>query len=289
MIDLSPRVRALLRQADRTAESGKRMAAEKLYRDILAESPACVEAWLGLAKVVGDPAGRETAYRQVLLLDPTNEAATLALNPAPTPPEPAPVPEPEPIAVVPVPEVVAPPAPSPELPRMEESVAVSCYRHPQRKTNLRCYSCNRPICIQCAKHTPVGYRCPQCIKTAQDVFFEATPFDYGVATVAGAILGGMGGGFVAVLPLGFFVIFIGPLIGSVCGRIVHRLVGRRHGRYLPHLLAALIGLMGLAPAGILFLAGSLIDPASISFYSLDLVWTLVYVVMAASSAYYQLR
>lgn len=289
MIDLSPRIRTLLRQANRTAESGKRVAAENLYRDILAESPECVEAWLGVAKVVTDPAGRTAAYRQVLALDPHNEEATLALNPATATLEPAPlVVEPAPMAASVI-ESVATPAPLSEPPPMEALVAVNCYRHPQRKTNLRCYSCGRPICIQCAKHTPVGYRCPPCIHTAQDVFFEATPFDYGVATVVGAILAGIGGAIIAVLPLGFFVIFIGPFIGSVCGRIVHRLVGRRRGRYLPHLLAALVGVAGLAPAGILFMAGALLNFNSISLYSADLLWTSVYAVMAASSAYYQLR
>ncbi len=42
-----------------------------------------------------------------------------------------------------------------------------CYRHPQVETGLRCNRCNRPICPRCARQTPVGYRCPDCIGQVQ--------------------------------------------------------------------------------------------------------------------------
>ncbi|MCA9920662.1 MAG: tetratricopeptide repeat protein, partial [Anaerolineales bacterium] len=46
-----PRVRSLLRQANKVAESGKKAAAEQLYRQILEEAPDVAEAWYGLGQV----------------------------------------------------------------------------------------------------------------------------------------------------------------------------------------------------------------------------------------------
>jgi len=38
----------------------------------------------------------------------------------------------------------------------------TCYRHPNRETNVSCSSCGRPICPSCMTPTPVGMRCPEC-------------------------------------------------------------------------------------------------------------------------------
>jgi len=37
---------------------------------------------------------------------------------------------------------------------------VTCYRHPDRPTGLRCSRCDRPICGECANPAPVGQLCP---------------------------------------------------------------------------------------------------------------------------------
>ena len=39
-----------------------------------------------------------------------------------------------------------------------------CYRHPGRNTSLRCSRCDRPICPSCSHESPVGQRCPECIR-----------------------------------------------------------------------------------------------------------------------------
>ncbi len=38
----------------------------------------------------------------------------------------------------------------------------TCYRHPDRETNVSCSNCGRPICPDCMRQTPVGVRCPEC-------------------------------------------------------------------------------------------------------------------------------
>ena len=45
----------------------------------------------------------------------------------------------------------------------EEAFVEFCYRHPDRETSLRCSRCNKAICVKCARHTTVGYRCPDCL------------------------------------------------------------------------------------------------------------------------------
>ena len=59
----------------------------------------------------------------------------------------------------------------------EAAYTLTCYRHPERITSLRCYNCNRPICISCAKKTPVGYICPECQRQAEDAFYNSRPLD----------------------------------------------------------------------------------------------------------------
>jgi membrane associated rhomboid family serine protease len=40
----------------------------------------------------------------------------------------------------------------------------TCYRHPDRETGVSCSSCGRPICPDCMTSTPVGMRCPECMR-----------------------------------------------------------------------------------------------------------------------------
>lgn len=37
-----------------------------------------------------------------------------------------------------------------------------CYRHSSRPTNISCSNCDRPICEDCMRDSPVGWRCPEC-------------------------------------------------------------------------------------------------------------------------------
>ena len=41
-------------------------------------------------------------------------------------------------------------------------MAQTCYRHPDRETNVACSRCARPICPDCMNPSPVGMRCPEC-------------------------------------------------------------------------------------------------------------------------------
>ncbi|NCF65270.1 MAG: hypothetical protein GWP61_04805 [Chloroflexi bacterium] len=71
----TPRTRSLLRQAERNADSGKIVAAEMLYRQIIEEAPQSTAAWLGLAQVMQDTRDKQAAYERVLELDEGNQVA----------------------------------------------------------------------------------------------------------------------------------------------------------------------------------------------------------------------
>jgi membrane associated rhomboid family serine protease len=43
----------------------------------------------------------------------------------------------------------------------------TCYRHPDRETGLSCTECDRPICTECLRMTPVGPRCPDHATTGR--------------------------------------------------------------------------------------------------------------------------
>lgn len=284
MTDTDPRLRALLRQADRAAASGKRAAAQQLYEEILDEAPGSVDALLGLAYVTSDDEKQRALYEQVLAVDPGNAAALAGLRgedgsrPAPVPaPARAPVAEPERPAPPPAraQRALVKPAVTPAV--AEDAETLYCYRHPDRKTGLRCYNCHRPICTQCAKRTPVGYLCPQCVREAQDVYFTARPLDYVLAAMVSLILSIIAG--LLVPRLGFFVIFLAPAAGTLIGRLAFRAAGRRHGRWLPHLVGAMVVVGGLIYA----------LPALLNLSLLGLLWPGVYVFLATGAAYYQVR
>ena len=289
-----PRVRSMLRQAQRVAESGKRAAAEKLYRQIVEEAPQAVPGWLGLAGIVRDPAEKEAAYQQVLSLDPGNEAAEAGLASltrlaeAVAEPETADLPEPAEV------EPMEPePLPAPESGNGQASEAdtgiLFCTNHTTRRTNLRCNRCGRPMCTRCVRLTPVGYRCKDCIREQQDVYYNATALHYLLGAVIALPLGAIGG-FLSNW-LGFWIIFIAAGAGTLMGRIVFRLIGRRRGRWLPHLVAAMLVIGALS--GMLIQLGVSVAvwlTQGIPAFNIGgLIWSLVFAAIASASAYYQMK
>jgi membrane associated rhomboid family serine protease len=87
-------------------------------------------------------------------------------------------------------------------------MAETCYRHPDRETGVSCSSCGRPICPECMTPTPVGMRCPECMRQRTRVVrgvgggggrlgaFPATVVLIGINVVAFLIeIAAGGGGF----------------------------------------------------------------------------------------------
>ncbi|MCA9983633.1 MAG: hypothetical protein KDE59_05040 [Anaerolineales bacterium] len=305
MENLDPGTRRRLRQAQDTAQKNKRSAAEQLFRELLADRPDIADAWYGLGTVLADEAEQKAAYSQALELSPGHAEASRALailrgeippdvvEPVDESDEDAPsglpdAPRPEELADVrswsgpatvserfdaieAVPEKAATPAADPAQPAAAENLV--CYKH-GNPTNLRCYSCGKPICGKCSKVTPVGYRCLDCIRDAESVFFDANPIHYLVSMVTAGFLGAAAAFLMSVIGgLWFLAFFLGPAAGTFIGNLAFRLNGRHRGRYLPYLVAGALLISGLP---FLLLRGNLIGVG-------------IYLFMAVPACYYQLR
>lgn len=111
-----------------------------------------------------------------------------------------------------------------------------CYRHPTTETWLRCGRCDQPICTKCAVQGPVGFRCRECGRVANDPLTSFTPrqlvLGLGVSTAAGAVAGFVGA------YIGFFSIVIGYFAGRIVADAVTRVIGYKRG---PVMLVILFG------------------------------------------------
>jgi hypothetical protein len=305
----SPRLRSLLRQAHKVADSGKRAAAAQLYRQILEEAPDTDAAWVGLAEVEFDPVEKEKAYQRALSINPESRQAKNGLarlngevveesptieeikadvkNTAVSPN----VQEKEPIL-----ETVEKINKASESYHHDhaqvtnqEAYDLVCYRHAGRETSLRCYNCNKPICSQCAVKTPVGYSCPDCIREKEDAFFNATPIDYILAPLVSLPLSLLAGFLVLRVGVGFIFIlltvFVGGAIGGLIGRVTKRFVGNRRGRYLPHVVATTVVLGVLIPAIPVLFALVIGNLGAITL----LLVPGIYLFVATGAAFYQMK
>ena len=170
-----------------------------------------------------------------------------------------------------------------------------CANHPKAETRLRCNKCGKPICIKCAKRTPVGFRCRECLHQQQSVFYSATFLDYGLAAAAGSILSVIAAFIMSQLGW-FFAIFLGPLIGMGIAEVIRRVSGKRLGRWMPPLAVVCIVLGAMVPLITAIFNLSIILPS----LSASQLWNVlisallsrvnfVYVILAAIAAYARLR
>jgi hypothetical protein len=130
-----------------------------------------------------------------------------------------------------------------------------CYRHPTVETSLRCNRCDRPICPKCAKKSPVGFRCPDCVREQEDKYYSGYNSDYfiasivtlpiagGAATLGTVLLGAWG--FIGLM----FAFVITPAVAGFIAEAVRWAVSKRRSRYLGHVVA---GGMVIATLPVLF-------------------------------------
>jgi hypothetical protein len=169
----------------------------------------------------------------------------------------------------------------------EDEEVLYCQWHPKVETVLRCYQCDTPICVKCARRTPVGYICPDCQRGRRQRFEQSKPADYAIAAITAVILGGV----VSIVPLlnsWWFVIFLSPLAGTLISEVVWRLVRRRYGRHLWWIVTAGIVIGALPVLGIRLLRLTTIIQGNIWSLQGLLIWGL-HVVMTVGSAIARLR
>jgi len=147
-----------------------------------------------------------------------------------------------------------------------------CAIHPERDTELRCNRCDRYMCVDCAKRTPVGYTCRECVRGHENKFYQGTIIDY-VLVAAVSALGGALTIVVTSLAGGFLLIgfIIAPAIGGTTAQIALQITGRRRGRSSGYVSAGALLLGGLAAS--FFLTGTVG------------LFMLIFLALAASAAF----
>jgi asparagine N-glycosylation enzyme membrane subunit Stt3 len=168
----------------------------------------------------------------------------------------------------------------------DQPTPLYCANHPQTETTLRCNRCEKPICAKCAVLTPTGYRCKDCVRSQQKIFDTTVWYDYITSFVVAGFLSLIGSYFVP--KLGFFSIFLAPLAGIVIAEAVRLVVRRRRSKRLTQ-LTALATVLGSLPVLLLTLIPMLALLTQGGFgLLLNVVWQVVYTVMATSTVLYRM-
>ena len=180
------------------------------------------------------------------------------------------------------------------------SEPLTCINHPKVETYLRCNRCNEPICTKCAIQTPVGYRCPDCVRNQQKVFYtDFRPIHYLIAAIVALPLSLIAGWLIP--SLGWFAIILGPLAGGAIANVTHWAIGRRRGQYtwlvvcgsivatsLLKLLLTL-GMFLVLPSFLAGYGGAELEPLALVGGLMGVLWDVVYLVTAVGAAYAWLR
>jgi hypothetical protein len=115
---------------------------------------------------------------------------------------------------------------------------MQCARHPKIETALSCGKCGTPICPDCSVAGPVGMRCPDCASLRSSTLYQVRPERFALAALAGIAAGTIAG--VVLQHIGFFILFVAPLIGGVLGEVILRATGRKRGPRLEFLAGAAV-------------------------------------------------
>jgi hypothetical protein len=153
-----------------------------------------------------------------------------------------------------------------------------CANHPNTETSLRCNRCDKPICIKCAVRTPTGYRCRECIRGQQKTFETAQWQDIPLALFVSGILSFLGSliaGF-----MGFFVLFIAPIAGTIIAESIRSITKRRRSQNL-FIVVAIGTFLGGLPL--------LLRDLFFGYISLSIIWKGVYLITATTTAYYRIK
>lgn len=269
---------ALVAEGNAALIAGDAYTARQRFRAALELDPRCVEALIGLAGSVRPYREKREHLQRALAIDPENDHARAVLEQVE--------------ARLAAGEVLAPggvqvrdaelaPAtdsvPAPAEPAAP--AALHCYLHPERETGLRCHSCERPICADCARPAAVGQLCPECAKIRRPVNYQVATGHMIVAGVVALIYGVLVTFLAAYLlgAVGFFgfivALLLGPVAGDALMRLVERFTQNKRGRPM-QLAVGICYTIGALPWTMLIaLAGGL--PLSLILFTIIAATTAV--------------
>lgn len=140
-------------------------------------------------------------------------------------------------------------------------VAMTCYRHPDTPTRLRCSECDKPICVNCMHDSAVGQRCPECarpqgrnrvvtVRTMQQTSWQSTPVTFGLLAINVLLFLVVGTSFASqvdwfVLDVG--VLANGDIIGVRAGEWWRVITGTFLHGSITHILFNMYALYVLGP------------------------------------------
>ena len=168
-----------------------------------------------------------------------------------------------------------------------------CVNHPKVETWLRCNRCGNPICPKCAVRTPVGFRCKQCIKGQQAVFYSATPLDYVIAVAIGLVASIVAAFIISAVGI-FFAFFLAPAAGGVIAEVVRWATGHRRGHWTWLVVSACIVVGALVAAlgpmlPLLFVPEAQMALLAAPFALIFRIDLAIYIVLAIGVVYARLR
>jgi hypothetical protein len=161
----------------------------------------------------------------------------------------------------------------------KQSPILYCANHPHTETMLRCNRCDKPICSKCAVQTPTGYRCRECVRGQQKVFETAQWQDIPLAFIASFGLSFLGS--LIAGSMGFFVIFIAPIVGTILAEAARFVTHRRRSQRLAQVVA-----IGAIIGGLPWLLRDLLLGGT---FLISAIWQGIYLVTVTSTAYYRMK
>jgi tetratricopeptide (TPR) repeat protein len=272
-------VAALVSEGNAALLAGDAYTARQSFRRALELDPERVEAWIGLAGSVRPYREKREHLRRALAISPEHPDASAVLAQVEArlaageflAPGGVQVREPLPQELAPPPE--APVEPAPQLDTL------TCYIHPDRETGLRCTSCERPICGECATRAAVGQLCPECARARRPVNYQVGGTELLLAGVI-ALVYGLGISFLALQILamigffGFIIAFlIGPMAGDLLVRLTDRVTKNKRGRSMQLTISICYALGALPWHGLLILLGSF--PLALLLFTILAVTTAI--------------
>ena len=169
----------------------------------------------------------------------------------------------------------------------ETETTLTCTFHPKRETQLRCNRCDKPICIQCATHTPTGYRCPECIRSQQKIFVTTKWFDQLVAALITGVIAMLGSIFGSYL--GYFTIFIAMGSGHLAVLASKKAIKNRRSPLIKYVMSGTAFLASIAPAIVFLYQNYWLMGYGLIGGLYTIIWRLAFSVIITAYIYYQLR